>query len=110
MELGTETPAPDVGIGVERVEVAESGIAAVGGYEWRSSRREADDRAFDRHDDGAGVRQPGSEVVRPELFSVGDGQGGEDVVGEQASVGGAPGLHEHSGDGMGVGRRRGAQP
>lgn len=81
------------------------GVCAVVRIERRPGRGEADDGVSGGRDDEASVRRAGGEGVRPESFSVRDGQVGEDVLGEETAVGGAPGLHEHDGDGIGVGRR-----
>jgi len=85
VELGTDAAAPDVGVEVERVEIAEGGVCAVVGDERRPGRGEADDGVSDGRDDDAGVRRAGGERVRPELFPVVDGQACEDVVGKETS-------------------------
>lgn len=55
VELGADAAAPDIGGEVERVEIAEGGVGAVGGYERRTGRGEADDGAGDRCDDDASM-------------------------------------------------------
>jgi hypothetical protein len=53
LELGSDAAAPDIGVEVERVEVAEGGVCAVVGDERRPGRGEADDGVSAGRDDDA---------------------------------------------------------
>src|SRR6516164_6061276 len=56
-----------------------------------------------RWKDSSGRAGNAMSAILPEPFPVGDGQAGHNIVGEQTAVGGAPGRHEHVGDGVGGG-------
>lgn len=106
VQWSSDAATPVAWIEVQRVEVARSGIGALGGVEGRTGRGEADELpSVGRYDDACPWR-PGRESAGPDLFEVTHRQTGEDPVGYEGPVGGAPGCDLHGGKGVGVGRRR----
>ena len=106
VQRSSDATTPMARIEVERVQIAQRGISAVGGDQGWAGRSEADDpsRGY-RYDDACPWLRSG-ESVGPEPFAFRHRQGSEDLVGHQASVGGAPGHDLHGGKREGVGRRR----
>ena len=106
VQRNSDSATPMARIEVERVQIAQRGIGAVGGDQGRADPGEADDplRAG-RHDDACPWLRSG-ESVGPLPFAFRHRQGGEDLGGHQASIGGTPGRDVHGGKTVGVGRCR----
>ena len=106
VQRNADAATPVARIEVERVQITQRGIGAVGGDQGWADRGEADDPLrTGRHDDACPWLRSG-ESVGPLPFAFRHRQGGEDLGGHQASVGGAPGRDVHGGETEGVGRCR----
>ena len=93
----SDATPPTARIEVERVQIAQRGISAVGGDHGWADRGEADDTLrVGRHDDACPWLRS-AQSVGPEPFAFRHRQGGEDLGGHQASVGGAPGRDVRGG-------------